>query len=83
MDKGDLYNTPLGIFLSLELSSHYLSVSTFADTQLHCLACTVPKISLCIPRKGIVWPQPQFLHSCVCKLFIYSQDWFTYFAAAK
>jgi hypothetical protein len=34
-----------------------------------------------IPRKGIVNVQPQseFLHSCVCERFIYSQDLSTYF----
>ncbi len=29
------------------------------------------KSNFCIPRKGIVWPHSQFLHSCVCERFIY------------
>jgi hypothetical protein len=37
----------------------------------------------CIPGKGIARPQSQFLHSCVCGLFIYSQDWFTYFGCSN
>ncbi len=41
------------------------------------------KSNLCIPRKGIVLPQSQFLHSCVCERFIYSQDQSTYLAAAE
>jgi hypothetical protein len=39
--------------------------------------------NLCIPGKGIVRTQSQFLHSCVCGKFIYSQDWSTYLAAAN
>ncbi len=62
--------------LSLELSSQYLSVNTFANTQLHRLACTVSKIQFMFHRKGIVQPQSQFnsKHSCVSERFIYSQD---------
>jgi hypothetical protein len=37
-------------------------------------------LDLCIPRKGIAWPQSQFPHSC--ERFIYSQDQSTYFPAA-
>jgi hypothetical protein len=32
---------------------------------------------------GIVRPQPQFPHSCVCERFIYSQDRSTYFLQQK
>jgi hypothetical protein len=32
-----------------------------------------------IPRKGIAQPQSEFLHSCVCELFMYSQDRSTFF----
>ncbi len=32
---------------------------------------------------GIVQPQSQFPHSCVCVRFIYSQDQSTYFSAAE
>jgi hypothetical protein len=32
------------------------------------------KNHLCIPFLGIAQPQSQFPHSCVCELFIYSQD---------
>ncbi len=35
------------------------------------------KSNLCIPRKGIAWPQSQLLHSCVC------EDRSTYLAAAN
>ncbi len=34
-----------------------------------------------MPRKGIVRPQSQFPHSCVCERFIYSQDLTAYSAA--
>jgi hypothetical protein len=37
-----------------------------------CAQCR--KLETNIPRKGIVWPQSQFPHSCVCKRFIYSPD---------
>jgi hypothetical protein len=36
-----------------------------------------------IPRKGIVRPQSQFPHSCVCERFIYSHDQSAYSAAGK
>ncbi len=38
---------------------------------------------LYIPFLGIARPQPQFLHSCVCERFIYSQDRSTYFLQQK
>ncbi len=38
---------------------------------------------LCNPFLGIARPQPQFLHSCVCERFIYSQDRSTYFLQQK
>ncbi len=41
------------------------------------------KSHLCIPFLGIVQPQSQFPHSCVCEQFIYSQDQSTYFPAAE
>ncbi len=37
------------------------------------------KTYLCIPFLGIGRPKSQFLHSCVCERFIYSQDQSTYF----
>ncbi len=36
---------------------------------------------LYIPRIG--WPRSQFLHSCICERFIYSQDWSAHLVAAK
>jgi hypothetical protein len=36
---------------------------------------------LCILRNETVWPQSQFLHSCICVRFIYSQDRSAYLAA--
>ncbi len=52
---------------------------------IHCCVTNTlcRKSNLCIPRKGIAWPHSQFLHSCVCERFIYSQDRSTYLAAAK
>jgi hypothetical protein len=38
---------------------------------------------MCIPRKGIAWPQLQFPRSCVCEQFICSQDRSTYFPAHR
>jgi hypothetical protein len=46
-------------------------------------ARTLTKIPFMIPRKGIAQPQSQYPHSCVRKLFIYSQDRSTNFPAAK
>ncbi len=41
------------------------------------------KTHLCIPRKGIAWPQSRFqIHVSVSDLYIYSQDRSTYFPAA-
>ncbi len=36
-----------------------------------------------IPRKGIVRPQSQFPHSCVCERFMYSYDGSAYNSAAE
>ncbi len=41
------------------------------------------KSPLCIHFLGIAQPKSQFLHSCVCERFIYSQDLSTYFPAAE
>ncbi len=41
------------------------------------------KSHLCIPFLGIVRPQSQFPHWCVCERFIYSQDRSTYFPIAE
>ncbi len=32
------------------------------------------KSNLCFPRNETEWPRSQFLHSCICERFIYSQD---------
>jgi|688.fasta_scaffold234392_1 hypothetical protein len=37
-----------------------------------CTCCTVLKSNLCVPKKGIAWPQSPFLHSYICERFIYS-----------
>jgi hypothetical protein len=50
--------------------------------SLHCKD-TMPKIEKNNPRKGIVRPQSQFPHSCVCERFIYSHDQSAYSAAGK
>ncbi len=46
---------------------------------------TVPEIrfTVCIPRNETARPRSQFLHSCVCERFVYSQDRSAYLAAAK
>ncbi len=36
-----------------------------------------------IPREGNVGRQSQFIHSCVCERFTYSQDWSAYSVARK
>ncbi len=41
------------------------------------------KSDLCIPRNETARPRFQFLHSCVCEQFIYSQVQSAYLAAAK
>ncbi len=41
------------------------------------------KSYLCIPFLGIMRPQSQFPHSCICQQFIYYQDWSTYFTTAE
>ncbi len=38
---------------------------------------------LCFPRNETAWPRSQFLHSCICEQFIYSQDRSANFAAAN
>ncbi len=44
---------------------------------------TTMKIPIMYSFSGIVRPQAQFPHSCVCEQFIYSQDRSTYLAAAQ
>jgi hypothetical protein len=63
MDNGDLYYTPLGIFLSLELSSQYLRVNTFADTKLPfgIMHCTENPIYV-FPEKVLLGLSP---NSCI------------------
>ncbi len=43
---------------------------------------TVPKSNLCIPIDETAWPRSQFLHSGICKPFLYSQDRSAYLAAS-
>jgi hypothetical protein len=44
---------------------------------------TATKIIFIIPIKGMARPQSQFLHSCVCERYMYSQYLSTYLAAEK
>jgi hypothetical protein len=65
--------------------------SSFSSPFFFCILCTVHIIfhtlqrqfRLYIPFLGIARLQPQFLHSCVCERFIYSQDRSTYFLQQK
>jgi hypothetical protein len=41
------------------------------------------KSFLCIPRNETAQPRSQFLHTCICERFIYSQDWSAYYATEK
>ena len=48
------------------------------------LCCTPQRnLNLCIPRRGIARPQPQFPHSCVFERSINSHVRSTYFPAAE
>jgi hypothetical protein len=58
------------------------AVFLYTYTPQNCYHTLQGKSHLCIPL-GIAWPQSQFLHSCVCERFIYSQDRSTYFPAAE
>ncbi len=49
----------------------------------HTAKTQIWKLETNISRKGIVWPQYQFPHSCVCERFIYSHDRSAYSAAGK
>jgi hypothetical protein len=67
----------LDIFCSTHLTSLCTCNVTYtAKTQYR-------KFEITIPRKGIVRPQSQFPHSCVCERFIYSHAWPAYSAAGK
>ncbi len=63
-------------FLGLITPSSLASVIPFPCAQQQ-------KSYLCISRKGIVRPQSQFLHSCVCEQFINFQNQSTYFPPAE
>ncbi len=47
------------------------------------LQCNETPIYICIPFLGIARPQSKFPHSGACEWFIYSQDTWTFLAAAK
>ncbi len=64
------------LMLSYSISSNQGFISTSPGTLQR-------QFRLYIPFLGIARPQPQFLHSCVCERFIYSQDRSTYFLQQK
>ena len=84
INKVRLYSESLYNILYVQDLAHFLRI-------LFCILCTVHIIfytlqrqfRLYIPFLGIARPQPQFLHSCVCERFIYSQDRSTYFLQQK
>ncbi len=55
----------------------------FISIVLMWISALQGKFHLCIPFRGIVRPQSQFPHSCVCERFIYTQDQSTYIPAAE
>ncbi len=55
----------------------------FSFRLIRSLTTLQRQFRLYIPFLGIVRPQPQFLHSCVCERFIYSQDRSTYVLQQK
>jgi len=72
------------ILLSSDLVSQHVDgvmVSPFNCTE----KTYYRKFETNIPRKGIMLPQSQFPHSCICERFtcIYSHDQSAYFAAGK
>jgi len=74
------------LFLPFMIScqSMHSSGLRFLSMILPCFTLTLyRKSNLCLPGKGIALPQSQFLHTCVCERFIYSQERSTYLAAAK
>ncbi len=54
-------------------SSHWFTAS------MHCTETS----DLCIPRNETAGPHSQFVYSCICKGFIYSQDWVCLFGCSK
>jgi len=59
-----------------------LGFRCFVCSSFWCAAKTqYRKFETNIPRKGILRPQSQFPHSCVCERFIYYHDWSAYSSA--
>jgi hypothetical protein len=71
------------------ISNQNIEMFFYRKKSFSYLYCIFPasalyrKSNLYIPKKGIARPKSQFLHSCVCERFIYSQDRSTYLAAEK
>jgi hypothetical protein len=61
----------------------YLKIICLSLLQVFHYYTLQRQFRLYIPFLGIARPQPQFLHSCVCEQFIYSQDRSTYFLQQK
>ncbi len=62
-----------------------ITFSTMSSAFQHCglKSALYWKSNLCIPRNETMQPRSQFLCSCICEQFIYSQDLSAYLAAAK
>ncbi len=59
------------------------SVFTRPNPERKSISTLYRKSDLYIPKNETARPRSQFLHSCICERFIYSQDRSSYLAAAK
>jgi hypothetical protein len=73
---------PIFVFQEMKLRGLVPNLSTMLR-YTHSQSTLYRKSDFGIPRNGIAWPRSQFLHSCICERFIYSQDRSAYLAAAK
>ncbi len=72
---------PLWFFIWLFLCPLPLIFSVFMSYPWH--TALYHESDLCISRNETVRPHSQFLHSCICERFTYSQDRSAYLTAAK
>jgi hypothetical protein len=50
---------------------------------IHKICTATAKSETNIPRNETTRHRYQFPHSCICEIFIYSHDWFSYVDAAR